>query len=158
MGRSSLKLMPIKAKKRSERSRDFWQCYFSTWVYLSLKLGYTDCLIIWIVKIPSLVKVLTVWISYFSFLLHPSLEYMFFILLQVVLITQLCPTSCNPVDCSPPGSSVHGILQVRILQWAAIPFSRGSFQLRDWTQVSCITGRFFTIWASFYNLITTSSV
>ena len=144
--------MPIKAKKRSERRRDFWQCYFSTWVYLSLKLGYTDCLIIWIVKIPSLVKVLTVWISYFSFLLHPSLEYMFFILLQVVLITQLCPTSCNPVDCSPPGSSVHGILQVRILEWVAIPFFRGSSWPRGQihislmkTQVSCIAGRFFTI-------------
>ena len=156
MGRSPLKLVPIKGKKRSERRRDFWQCYFSTWIYLSLKLGYTDCLIIWIVKIPYLVKVLTVWISYFSFFfffLHPSLEYMFYILLQVVLITRLCPTFCNPVDCSPPGSSVHGILQARMLKWAAIPFSRGSFQLRDWTQVSCIT-----IWASFYNLITTPSV
>ena len=67
VGRSPLKLMPIKGKRRSER-RDFRECYFSTWIYLSLKLGYTDCLIIWIVKIPSLVKMLTVWISYFSFL------------------------------------------------------------------------------------------
>ena len=45
--------------------------------------------------------------------------------------------------CSPPGSSVHGILQTRILEWVAIPFSRGSSQPRDWTQVSCIAGRFF---------------
>ena len=51
------------------------------------------------------------------------------------------------MDWSPPGSSVHGILQVRILEWVAIPFSKGSFQPRNQTQVSCIVGRFFTIWA-----------
>ena len=43
-----------------------------------------------------------------------------------VLVAQLCPTLCNPMDCSLPGSSVHGILQARILGWVAIPFSRGS--------------------------------
>ena len=64
-----------------------------------------------------------------------------------VLVTQLCPTLCNPVDCSPPGSSVHGILQARILEWVAISFSRGSSPPRDQTRVSCIAGRFFTIWA-----------
>ena len=52
------------------------------------------------------------------------------------------------MDCSPPGSSVHGILQARILEWLAIPFSRGSSQPRDQTWASCISGRFFTIWAS----------
>ena len=46
-------------------------------------------------------------------------------------VTQLCPTLCDPVDCSPPGSSVHGILQARILEWVAISFSRGSSQPRD---------------------------
>ena len=51
---------------------------------------------------------------------------------------------CDPVDCSPPGSSVHGISQARILEWVAISFSRGSSQPRDQTQVSCIAGRFFT--------------
>ena len=45
-----------------------------------------------------------------------------------VLVTQSCPTLCNPMDCSPPGFSVHGILQARILKWAAISFSRGSSQ------------------------------
>ena len=45
-----------------------------------------------------------------------------------VLVAQSCPTLCNPMDCSPPGSSVHGILQARILEWAAISFSRGSYQ------------------------------
>ena len=65
-----------------------------------------------------------------------------------VLVTQSCPTLCDPTDCSPPGFSVHGILQARILEWIAIPFSRGTSQPRDWTQVSCLTGRFFTIWAT----------
>ena len=51
---------------------------------------------------------------------------------------QSCPTLCEPKDCSLPGSSVHGILQARILEWVAISFSRGSSHLRNWTQVSCI--------------------
>ena len=51
------------------------------------------------------------------------------------------------MDCSPPGSSVHGILQGGILEWVAIPFSRGSSPLRDWAQVSCIARGFFTNWA-----------
>jgi len=57
--------------------------------------------------------------------------------------------SLPPMDCNPPGSSVHRTLQARILEWAAILFSRGSSRPRDWTRVSCITGRFFTIWAAF---------
>ena len=51
-------------------------------------------------------------------------------------------------DCSPRGSSVHGILQARILGWVAISISRGYAQSRDWTKVSCIAGRFFTIWTT----------
>ena len=51
------------------------------------------------------------------------------------------------MDCSPPGSSVHGILQARILEWVFISISRGSSQPRDQTWVSCIAGRFFTVWA-----------
>ena len=50
---------------------------------------------------------------------------------------QSCPTLCNPLDCSPPGSSLHGILQARILEWVAISFSRGSSVTRDWTGISC---------------------
>ena len=61
------------------------------------------------------------------------------------LVAQLFPTLCDPTDCSPPGSSVHGILQARILEWVAMPSSRGSSQPRDRTQVSRIAGRFFTI-------------
>ena len=52
------------------------------------------------------------------------------------------------MDCSPPGSSVHRILQARILEWVAISFSRGPSRPRNWTQVSCMVGRFFTDWAS----------
>ena len=62
-----------------------------------------------------------------------------------VLVTQLSPTPCDPMVCSPPGSSVHGILQARILEWVAMPFSRGSSQPRDQTHVSCTAGRFFTV-------------
>ena len=65
-----------------------------------------------------------------------------------VLVTQLCPTLCDPMDCSLPGSSVHGILQERILEWVVIPFSRGFLWPRDRTQVFHIAGRFFTIWAT----------
>ena len=61
-------------------------------------------------------------------------------------VAQSCPTLCNPMDCSPPGSSAHGILQARILEWLAISFSRGSSLPRDRTQVSC--GRHFNLWAT----------
>ena len=55
---------------------------------------------------------------------------------------------CYPLECSPPGSSVLGMFQARILQWVAISFSRGSSWARDQTQVSCNAGRFFTDWAT----------
>ena len=63
-------------------------------------------------------------------------------------LLQSCPTLCDAMDYSPPISSVHGILQARILAWVAISFSRGSSWPRDQTWVSCIAGRFFTIWAT----------
>ena len=58
-------------------------------------------------------------------------------------VAQSCPTLCDPRDCSPPGSSVHGILQARILEWVAISFSRGSSRPRNQTQVSHIASRCF---------------
>ena len=70
-------------------------------------------------------------------------------------VAQSCLTLCDPVDCSLPGSSVHGILQARILEWVAIAFSRGSSQPRDRTRVSCFAGRRFILWATreaFYGL------
>ena len=82
---------------------------------------------------------------------------------------QLCPTVCNPMDCSLPDSSFHAILQAKILEWVAIPFSRGSSQHRDQTRVSCIScvGRqflyqFFLIMSSphptFLEVITVDSL
>ena len=57
-----------------------------------------------------------------------------------MLVAQSCPTLCDPVDCSPPASSVHGILEAIILECKAIPFSIGTSWPRDWTWVSCIAG------------------
>ena len=65
-----------------------------------------------------------------------------------VFVAQSCPTLCDPMDCSPPGSSVRGIFQAKILEWVAVPSSRGSFRPGDRTRVSCIAGRFFTIWVT----------
>ena len=62
-------------------------------------------------------------------------------------VTQSCSTLCNLVDCSPQGSSVHGVFQARVLEWGAISYSRGSSWPRDRTQVSWIAGRCFTLWA-----------
>ena len=61
------------------------------------------------------------------------------------LVVQSCLNLCNPMDCSPPDSSVPGILQARILEWVAIPFSQGYSQPRDRAQVSHTAGRFVTI-------------
>ena len=68
-------------------------------------------------------------------------------------VAQSCPTLNDTMDCSPPGSSIHGIFQARILGWVAISFSRGAISFsrgsswpRDWTQVSRIAGRHFTDW------------
>ena len=62
-------------------------------------------------------------------------------------VTQSCPTLCDPMDWRPPGSSVHGIFQARVLEWVAISFSRGSSRPRDRTRVSWVVGRRFTIGA-----------
>ena len=81
--------------------------------------------------------------------LYPLLHLYIYLWVCAKLL-QSCPTLCNPVDCSPPGSFVHRILQARILDWVAIPSFRGSSQPRDRVQVSyvsCIAGRFFIRWA-----------
>ena len=63
-------------------------------------------------------------------------------------LLQSCPTLCDPMDCSLPGSLVHGILQARVLEWVAISFSRGSSWPGDRTWVSCLPGRRFNLWAT----------
>ena len=70
------------------------------------------------------------------------------IFLCVCVCFSVMPNSLWSHGHSLPDSSVHGILQTRIWEWVAMPFSRGSSQPRDWTQVSWIAGRFFTIWAT----------
>ena len=67
-------------------------------------------------------------------------------------VAQSCLTLCDPMDCSLPGSSVHGIFQAIVLEWIAISFSRGSSQPRDWTRVSRIVDRRLTIWAKYLNI------
>ena len=63
-------------------------------------------------------------------------------------VTRSCPTLCDPMDCSLPGSSLHGILQARVLEWVAISFSRGYSRPRDRTGVYHIPGRRFDLWAT----------
>ena len=76
---------------------------------------------------------------------------------NIMLVAQSCPTFCNTMGCSLLGSSVHGVFQARILEWVAMPFSKGSSWPRDQTEVSCVAGRFFTIWttweASIWNML-----
>ena len=69
----------------------------------------------------------------------------FYIFILLVIITQLCSALCDPMDYSPPGPSVVGILQARILEWVAIPFSRGSSRPTDQTWLSSIAGRFYCL-------------
>ena len=77
-----------------------------------------------------------------------DLKYRYYCLIQACMHAQSCPTLCDPMGYSPPGSSGHGTVPVIIMEWVAIPFSRGSSRPRDWTWVSCIAGRLFTIWAT----------
>ena len=65
-----------------------------------------------------------------------------------VLVSESCLTLHDQMDCNPPDSSIHGIFPARILEWVAMPSFRGSSWPRDWTQVSCIAGRLFTISAT----------
>ena len=76
------------------------------------------------------------------------LNYVYVFLDLWVIVAQSCLTLCNPMGCSLPGFSVHGIFQAIVLEWIAISFSRGSSRPRDRTWVSHITGRLFTIWAT----------
>ena len=65
-----------------------------------------------------------------------------------ILVAQSCPSLCDPMDCSRPGSSVHGIFQAGILEWAAISSSRGSSRPTDQTPDSRIAGKVFTVWTA----------
>ena len=103
--------------------------------------GHPSCVFI---TVPS-AEFITVqsWVCLF----HQGMECMRVFKVKVLAV-QLCLTLCEPTDCSLPGSSVHGILQAIILEWVAIPSSRGSFWPMDQTWVSCVAGGFFAIWAT----------
>ena len=87
------------------------------------------------------------WTYLFGWVLFP-LPFVLFLKNWKVKVTQSCLTLCDPMDYSLPSSSIHGILQARVLEWVAISFSRGSSWPGDWTQVSCTAGRFFTNWVT----------
>ena len=88
--------------------------------------------------------------QYYSFFRFSSDAFILFCLFSLIDVSvysqslQSCPTLCILVDCSPPGSSVHGILQAGILEWVAMSSFRGSSQPRDRTHISCIADEFFT--------------
>ena len=74
--------------------------------------------------------------------------------IECELVVQSCLTLCNPVDGSLPGSSVYGILQAKIPEWVAIPFSRESSQFRDQAQVSCLAGNSLPLSTTLYHYAT----
>ena len=84
-------------------------------------------------RIKSALTALFLMVKFYQTFLLSPLPY-----LSCVLVAQSCPTFCDLIDCSPPGSSVHGILQARILEWVSVPSSRRSSRLRDWALVSYI--------------------
>ena len=84
------------------------------------------------------------WVAFWVYI-FPSSEPVVFIESESE-VAQSCPTLCDPMDCSLPRSSVHGIFQARVLKWIAISFSRGSY--RDWISVSPVVGRHFTAWVT----------
>ena len=85
------------------------------------------------------------WCGRWWFILLVPWYLLFYIIVREREVTQSCPTLCDPMDCSLPGSSVHGIFQAIVLEWIAISFSKGSSQPRDRTRVSRIVDRRFTI-------------
>ena len=85
-----------------------------------------------------------IWVHFVYVVRQKSKFFFFFPHMFMFNYFSCVPTLCDPMDCSPPGSSVREILQARILEWVAPPSSRVSSQPRDWTCISCITGGFFT--------------
>ena len=148
-------------------SEDFIRIYDRNWVFIASKM-WSMCLRTLIVKsistnmVELILKInsqITFWLSFpyfhlsfFSFFHlkflfnqypHAVMTYHRLISIVKVKVAQSCPILCNPMD-----YTVHGILQARILEWVVFPFSRGSSQPRDWTQVSHNAGKFFTRWAT----------
>ena len=109
-------------------NNSIWQCIKTNFYKITSQLWrkIQRTIILWSVR-PFFFYIITLWYTW-----------------EWVLVTQSCLILCAPLDCSLTVSSVHGILQARILEWVAIPFSKESSQSRDQTCVSCTVGRFFT--------------
>ena len=107
---------------------------------LSLALLESYCGLEWQLKCPGFSQMFS------PLAVFPSALLLF--ICYYCLVTKSCLTLCDPMDCSPPGSSVHEISQARMLEWVAIPSSRGSSQPRDRIHISCIGGRVLCSWAS----------
>ena len=108
-------------------------------------LGWTGLISLQSKRLSDVFSSTTIW-KHHLFSTQPSLWSNYYSVLCTVI--QSCLTLWDPMDCSPPGFSVHGISQTRILEWVAIPFSRESSWPRDRTWVSCVGGGFFTVWAT----------
>ena len=139
---SLLKVMKCQAQGQKPRDEIHQNAHLIVWK----KMRTIDCfqdleLLLKILKFCSLIRVpiFVVSVCQISYFLREAKS------LYSVCVSQLYLTLCDPMDCSPPGSSLHGIFWARILEWIAISFSRRSSQPRDQTQVSCIAGRLFTI-------------
>ena len=117
----------------------------SSYLYLKLLYGWSG--ICWSVADLLCIHVyVSVWYEK-----RPRVLFLRFLKFEEVKwseVTESCLTLCDPMDCSLLGSSFHGIFQARILEWVTISFSRRSSRPRDWTQVSHIVGRHFTVWAT----------
>ena len=125
-------LIVLKFQSNFENSYPFWDDFKVSLYFFPVLLGFIECTKYWFIWNLFWCKL---W-GRIHFTLFPDAAPAVQLLSPIWL--------CNPIDCCPPGSSVHGIFQARILEWVAISFSRGSSRPRDWTQVSCLAGGFFT--------------
>ena len=131
---------------------NFLQNHYFLRLHRSLSLGCVVftwlSLLFWMPRLLLLVFTVTGVLWWKSLYIYPCPPYYLCPWKVKVLVAQLCPTLWDTVNCSPAGFSVCEIFQARILEWGAIPFSRGPSRPRDWTRGSCIAGRFFTVWAT----------
>ena len=116
--------------RKAKTTKNWWRCSF----------GCKRAMELWEVPV-GMQTVQSFWKTVWQLLIRLNIKWQWKWKVNM-LVARSCLALCYPMDCSPPGFSVPGILQARILEWVAIPFSRGSSQPRDQTWVSCIAGRF----------------
>ena len=130
----------------------------------SQRVGVNSSSVLWVDRLKNLIAILSIRKSFlaqsFEHNQNPTtFHHPHYLFIQshcvCVLVAHLCPTLCNPIDSSLPGSYVYGILQARILEWVAIPISRVSSRPRDQTQVFCIAGRLLSHQGRTYHLLDT---